>query len=167
MGGMDLFIYNSGYGDTSEDLNWSIEKQTTDVNVNGLLALVHDAFVYFTQQGSGQIAVTSSVASIRGNSFAPAYSASKAFASRYCEGLNLKAHRLQKAIVVTDIRPGFVDTKMAKGNGRFWVASPQKAARQMVQAIARRRRKVYITRRWALIGWLMQWMPYFIYKKLG
>jgi short-subunit dehydrogenase len=166
-GGMDVLIYNSGYGDISEQLDWKIDKETVDVNVNGFIEIVHFAFNYFVQKGGGQIAVTSSVAAIRGNSFSPAYGASKAFASNYCEGLNIKAWRLKKDIVVTDIRPGFVDTKMAKGNGRFWVAPPQKAAKQIWQAIESKKKKVYITRRWALIGWLLKWIPYFIYKRIA
>ena len=34
--GLDIIIYNSGYGDISNELDWDIEKRTTDVNVNGL-----------------------------------------------------------------------------------------------------------------------------------
>jgi short-subunit dehydrogenase len=34
--GLDIIIYNSGYGDVSNELDWDIEKRTTDVNVNGL-----------------------------------------------------------------------------------------------------------------------------------
>lgn len=37
--------------------------------------------------------------------------------------------------LVTDIKPGFVDTDMAKGEGKFWVATPQKAAEQIYSAI--------------------------------
>src|SRR3954470_2365109 len=31
MGGMDVFLYNSGYGDTSRSLDWDIERETTRV----------------------------------------------------------------------------------------------------------------------------------------
>ena len=50
-------------------------------------------------------------------------------------------------IVVTDIRPGFVDTAMAKGEGLFWVASPHKAARQIYRAIERKAKHACVTRR--------------------
>lgn len=124
--GLDLLIYNSGYGDPSKELNWDIENTTTKTNVNGFVEIVAYAFNYFVEQGYGQIAITSSVAAVRGNSWAPAYSASKAFMSNYAEGLNIKAKRLQKNIVVTDIRPGFVNTKMAKANGQFWLFPKKK-----------------------------------------
>ena len=165
MGGMDFFIYNSGFGDPSKILDWKIDQQTTLTNVNGFIETVNYAFNYFTQQGHGQIAAISSIASNRGNSFAPAYSASKAFMSVYMEGLHMKTNKMKLDIAVTDIQPGFVKTKMAKGNGQFWVAPVEKATRQIFAAIKHKRRRAYIKRRWWIIAKLMKWMPYPILKK--
>jgi short-subunit dehydrogenase len=167
LGGMDIFIYNSGYGEISKELDAAVEMTTTKTNVNGFVELVSHAFRYFVNQGSGQIALISSVAALRGNSWAPSYSASKAFMSNYAEGLNIKAGKMKKDIVVTDIKPGFVDTKMAQGNGRFWVATPQKAARQIVKAIGKRKRTAYITKRWWLVGQVMKLLPYGIYRRIA
>lgn len=164
--GLDLLIYNSGYGDPSKELNWDIENTTTKTNVNGFVEIVAYAFNYFVEQGYGQIAITSSVAAVRGNSWAPAYSASKAFMSNYAEGLNIKAKRLQKNIVVTDIRPGFVNTKMAKANGQFWVVSKEKAAVEIIEAIKRKKRVAYITKRWWLVGKIMKVLPFNIYRRI-
>jgi short-subunit dehydrogenase len=172
MGGMDLLIYNAGYGDPSKTLDWKIEKQTVSINVNGFIEIVNFTFNYFVKQGYGHIGATSSIASKRGNSFAPAYSASKAFMSIYMEGLSLKARKFKKqnpniSIYTTDIQPGFVKTKMAKGNGQFWVAPIDKAVKQIYKAIKNKKRRVYITHRWALIAWIMKWIPYWIYRKIG
>lgn len=167
MGGMDLLIYNAGYGEVSKDLDAGIEWNTVSTNVTGFVKLVSYAFQYFIQKGSGQIAVISSIAALRGNSWAPAYSASKAFISNYAEGLNIKAKKLLKDIVVTDVKPGFIDTKMAKGNKRFWVMPPAKAAAQIRAAIKKKKRKVYITRRWWLVAQIMKVLPYSLYKRLG
>jgi short-subunit dehydrogenase len=172
MGGMDLLIYNAGYGDPSEILDWKIEKQIVDINVNGFIEIVNYAFNYFVKQGHGHIAATSSIASVRGNSFAPAYSASKAFMSIYMEGLAIKARKFKIqnpniSIYTTDIQPGFIKTKMAKGNVQFWVAPVDKAVKQIYRAIKNKKRRVYITRRWVLIAWLMKWIPYWIYKRIG
>jgi short-subunit dehydrogenase len=41
----------------------------------------------------------------------------------------------------------------------FWVASPEKAARQIVAAIRGRKHHVYITRRWRLVAWLLKAVP--------
>lgn len=166
LGGLDLLIYNSGYGDPSTELKWEIEEQTTKTNVNGFVEIVAYAFNYFVQQGYGQIAITSSVAALRGNSWAPSYSASKAYMSNYAEGLSIKAKKLKTDIVITDIRPGFIDTKMAKGNGRFWTSSIEKAAKQFIDAIEKKKRLAYITRRWWLVAQLMKWMPYNIYRRI-
>lgn len=167
LGGLDMLIYNAGFGDAKKELDWETERQTTLTNVYGFVEIINYAFTYFFNQGRGQIVLTSSIAALRGNSWAPAYSASKAFMSNYAEGLNIKAGRLKKDIVVTDIRPGFIDTKMSKGNGRFWIAPPQKAARQIVAAIGRKKRIAYITRRWWLIAQIMKLLPYSIYRRLA
>ncbi len=167
LNGLELFIYNAGYGDTSANLDIEIENTTTLTNVNGFVNAMHFAFNYFVAQGSGQIAVTSSIAALRGNSWAPAYSASKAFMSNYAEGLNIKAKRSKKNIMVTDIKPGFINTKTAKGNKRFWVATSQKAARQIVDAINKKKRVAYITKRWWLVAQVLKILPYSIYRRLG
>jgi short-subunit dehydrogenase len=133
----------------------------------GFVKIASFSFNYFRKQRHGQLAVISSVAALRGNSFAPAYSASKAYVSNYAEGLNIKARKLKVDIVVTDIRPGFVKTSMAKGEGQFWVAPVEKAARQIRTAIAAKKRVAYITKRWWLIAAIMKRVPFWIYRKIG
>ena len=165
--GLDILIYNSGYGEISKALDWDIEKNTTEVNVNGFVEIVCYAFNYLVNQGHGQIASTSSIASIRGNSMAPAYSASKAFESIYMEGLWLKAKKLKKNVSVTDIQPGYVATHLAKGNKKFWEATPQKAAQQIYEAITKKNKRAYITKRWWIVAKIIKWLPLFIYKRLG
>ena len=167
LGGMDIFIYNSGFGEPSKTLDWKIDLQTTLTNVNGFVETVNFAFNYFAKQEHGQIAGISSIASIRGNSWASAYSASKAYMSTYLEGLHMKAAKMKLQVSVTDIQPGFVNTKMAKGNGQFWVAPVEKAAKQIFIAVNNKRRRAYITRRWWFIAKIMKWMPYWFYKKIG
>jgi hypothetical protein len=50
-----------------------------------------------------------------------------------------RALALKLPIDVTDVQPGFVDTRLA--GGTFWMASPQTAARQIAAATRRRKRK--------------------------
>ena len=96
LGGLDILLYNSGYGDPSLELKWEVENQTTSTNVNGFVDIVSCVFNYFVKHGYGQIALTSSVAAVRGNGWAPSYSASKAFMSNYAKGLSIKASKLKK-----------------------------------------------------------------------
>ena len=166
LGGLDLLIYNAGWGDLAEKLNWAIDKETVDINVNGFLAAIHFGWQYFIAQGHGHLATISSIAGNRGNRHSPAYSASKAFQSIYFEGLHIKARKMKIPLYVTDIQPGFVDTKMAKGP-RFWVAPVDKAARQIVRAIKKKRRRAYITRRWWLVAKVFKWIPGWIYHRVG
>ena len=49
------------------------------------------------------------------------------------------------------------DTRLA--GARFWMASPEKAARQIVAAVDRGRTHVYVTKRWRLIAWLIRVVP--------
>lgn len=167
MDGLDLLIYSAGYGDPSTELVAETEIDSSATNVMGFVKIATFTFNYFLQQGHGQLAVLSSVAALRGNSWTPAYSASKAYVSNYAEGLNIKARKLHASIVVTDIRPGFVKTKMAKGNGQFWVAPVEKAARQIIAAITAKKRVAYITKRWALIAFIVKRLPYWVYRRIA
>ena len=166
-GGMDILIYSSGIGEPSKELNWQLDKATVETNVNGFIEIANWGFNYFIKQGHGSMAVISSIAANRGNSWAPAYSASKAFQSNYFEALAIKAKRMKKDLGITCIEPGFVDTKMAKGNKRFWLVSLDKAARQIITAIEKKKHKVYVSKRWWLVAKLMRWTPFWIYKRIG
>lgn len=167
MNGVDIFIYNAGGGEISETLNASIEQNTLALNVQAFLDLTVYMFNYFVKQGHGHVVATSSIASKRGNSFAPAYSASKAFVSNYLEGLHMKAKKLKMPLYVTDVQPGFVKTKMAQGNKQFWVAPPPKAAKQIIHAIDTHKWRVYVTKRWKLIGKLLPLLPDWLYHRIA
>jgi len=166
-GGMDLLIYNSGYGEVSKEMVYDIDKKIVDTNVNGFVEIVNWAFNYFIKQGWGHIAATSSIGSNRGTSYAPAYSASKAFMSNYMEGLYIKARKLHSRIFITDIQPGFLNTKKPEGNKQFWVVPVEKAVTQIYSAIAKKKFRVYVSRRWWLIATLMKLVPISLYRKFG
>lgn len=163
MGDVELIVVNSGVGHT--DPPWEFELQIIQVNVTGFAAVANRAMTYFIERGSGHLVGISSISALRG--LRAAYSASKAFDSTYLEGLRLKADGLGLNIQVTDVKPGFVDTEMTAGRqGMFWVATPEEAARQIVTAIRKRKRHVYVTRRWRLMGWLMKVLPYPIVSRI-
>lgn len=166
MGGLDLIVISSGIGFINPELGWKAEKDTVDTNVSGFAAMAGVAFKHFLKQDNGHIVGISSIAALRGGAEAPAYNASKAFVSNYLGGLRQKAAKAGAAITVTDIKPGFVNTAMAKGEGLFWVSPPEKAAYQIYKVIKSRRKHAYITRRWRLMAWLLKFMPDWIYNKL-
>jgi short-subunit dehydrogenase len=165
LGDVELFIVNAGTGFVNETLAWQPESDTIAVNVLGFAAMVNVAVAHLESRGSGHLVGISSLAALRGSRAAPAYAASKAFVSNYLDGMRHRFSKLKLPIFVTDVQPGFVDTPMAGGN-RFWIASPEKAAHQIVTAIRARRKLVYITKRWRLIAWLMRIVPDAIYSKI-
>lgn len=165
MGGIDLIVINAGIGFVDPELQWDKERQTIDVNVVGFAAMANVAYHHFVRQKRGHLVGISSIAAIRGGD-APAYNASKSFVANYLQGIRRRVSKLGLPITVTDIKPGLVDTAMAKGDGLFWVASPQQAAGQIHDAIKKKRKHAYITRRWRLVAWAFRLMPDIIYNRL-
>lgn len=166
LGGVDLVVISAGTGFINPELDWQKEQETIAVNVTGFAAIANATMQHFLNAGTGHLVNFSSIAALRGSGDAPAYNASKAFETNYLEGLRQKVARQRLPITITDIQPGFVDTAMAKGEGLFWVASPEKAARQIFQTIKARRKHAYVTRRWRLIAWLLKLIPDFLYHRL-
>ncbi|HEX8658315.1 MAG TPA: SDR family NAD(P)-dependent oxidoreductase, partial [Hymenobacter sp.] len=153
-------------GDLNHGLAFAIERATIDTNVLGFTAVADWAFNWFAAQKSGHLVAISSIGGLRGSREAPAYNASKAYQINYLEGLRQKASRLQLPLFVTDIRPGLVDTAMAKGDGLFWVMPVEKAVQQIFQAIRRRKKVAYVTKRWRLLAAIVKWIPRFVYDKM-
>ncbi len=158
LGTVDLIIYCSGIAEPNYKLEWSKELPTIKVNVIGAVHLFGLAYGFFHKQGYGHLVGISSVAGVRGNRYVPAYFASKAFQNNYLESLWMKAKRSKKDIHITDIAPGFVDTKMALGD-TFGMAPLNKAVKQIYTAIKRKKKKAYITKRWKLIAFAMRILP--------
>lgn len=166
LGGLDLLIISSGTGDINNQLDFEIEKRTIDTNVSGFTAIADWAFNYFEKQKSGHLVGISSVGGLRGSRQAPSYNASKAYQINYLEGLRQKAGNSGSYIYVTDIRPGLVDTEMAKGDGLFWVMPVAKTAEQIFKAIQKKRKVAYVTKRWRLMAMISKAIPKQIYDKM-
>lgn len=85
------------------------------------------------------------------------------------EALRQRARRdrkLAKLIYVTDIRPGFVDTSMTKGDRMFWVATKDKAAKQIFELITKKRGYGYVTNRWRIVAGIIKILPTWIRIRL-
>jgi len=159
LGGLDLLVMSAGVGFLNEDLDISPQLETIATNITAFTDIMSFGFNYFLKKKSGHLVGITSIAALTGNKLAPAYNASKAYQINYLQGLYKKARGLKLPIFISDIRPGFVQTDMAKGNKQFWVASPEKAASQIYLAIKRKRRITYITRRWSLFAFLVRMVP--------
>lgn len=155
---IDLIVYSSGVGDPNYELEWEKEMPTLQTNIIAATKIYGLAYNFFRKQGYGHLVGISSIASIRGNRHVPAYFASKAFQVNYLESLWMKGKRSKAEIYVTDIQPGFVDTSMAIGK-TFWMASTEKATKQIYTAIKQKRKKAYITKRWRLVAFVLKNAP--------
>ena len=166
MNGVDLVVISSGVSFHNPDLAWDAENRTVAVNVAGFTAVANTAFNYFSERGNGHLVGISSFRGLRGGWSSPAYNASKAFMSNYLEGLRIKSKRTGKRITVTDIRPGLVAAPMIGKKEGLLVAPVGKAARQIWKAIESKREKAYVTKRYCLIAYLIQKMPFSVYSRL-
>lgn len=166
MGGVDLVVVNAGMGKRNKELSWDIDRQIIEVNVLGATAIANAAMHLFFKQGHGHLVGISSIAALRGSRYVPTYPASKAYLSTYLEGLRHKVNYEKRPITITDIKPGFVDTAMAQGDYVFWRAPVDKAAEHIYQAIRKKKKTAYITRRWRLIAWAQKLLPDCLYWRV-
>lgn len=164
---INLVIHCSGVGYENQELDWKKEQDTINTNVLGATRIYDLAFNLFKTQDFGHLVSVSSIASLRGNRHSPAYFASKAFQVNYLESLYFKSKEIKGGkVYITDVRPGFVDTRMALGEDIFWMASLDKASKQIYSAIKRKKRRAYISKRWIMIAWVLKIVPSWLMKKV-
>ena len=116
---IDLAIVCSGTGDINTMLDYTVERPTIDTNVSGWTFVIDTLYHIFEHQGYGHLVAITSAGGLRGEPMSPAYSATKAYQINYMEALRKKAFKSGRLIAVTDIRPGLVDTAMAKAMDCF------------------------------------------------
>jgi short-subunit dehydrogenase len=166
LGGMDLFVFCSGTGDINPNLDHETERRTNRLNVDAFTRLCGAAYNYMQAGGGGHIAAVTSVMGLRGSGAAPSYAASKAYQINYLEGLRQRSVKGGHGITITDLRPGSVDTDMMKGEGHFWIVTPERAAATIMKAIRRRKSVQYVSPRWAIMGGLLKWLPRAVYNRM-
>jgi short-subunit dehydrogenase len=165
-GHIDMAIVCAGTGELNPSLNYSIERQAIDTNVTGWTFVVDTLYRLFERQGKGHLVAITSIGGLRGEPMAPAYSATKAYQINYMEALRKKAFKSGDKVSVTDIRPGLVDTSMAKGDHLFWVMPVEKVARQIIDKIRKKKTKAYVTKRWHILAIMNKNLPFTLYKRM-
>lgn len=114
---LDLLIANAGIGTMQSAQNKESKpdlKQIIKTNILGMHHVIDPLLPAFKKRGQGQIAIMSSLASYRGFSKYYVYSASKAYARIYGQGLRLDLKKF--GIKVSTIAPGFVKTPLTDLN---------------------------------------------------
>lgn len=142
-------------------------RDTFQINFMSVAMLLNAAAVYFEPRRAGLIAAISSVAGDRGRQSNFVYGAAKGALSTYLQGLRNKLQ--PRGVHVLTIKPGFVDTPMTRGlkpPSPFLVASADRVAADIEQAILRHRDVVYTPWFWRWIMAVICMIPEPIFKRL-
>ncbi len=125
-GPFDACIYCVGVGSELELSDLSAEAVVFEVNLTAMVRTLEVLTPHWLERRAGHFIGLSSMADVLLNPGAPSYSASKAGFSNYLLGMGLRLR--QYGVAVTNVRFGFVDTKMAKALKKPLVMSPDRAA---------------------------------------
>jgi decaprenylphospho-beta-D-erythro-pentofuranosid-2-ulose 2-reductase len=168
LGGLDLFVYNTGILIRMERTEFDFEKDfhMTEINYLGALAWLNPVAALFQGQDAGTIVGIGSVAGDRGRVGAPAYNASKAALHTYLEALRNRLTR--HGVHVLTVKPGFVNTEMVKSSPRaFLVISVEKAAADISRAIRRRKQQLYTPWFWGWIMFVIRHIPSVLFRRMS
>jgi short-subunit dehydrogenase len=130
---IDLCIYCAGIGERLNVSNMNSEIDIIEVNLLGMVKTASLVIPEMVKRGKGHFIGLSSVADELLSGEAPSYHASKAAFTNYLESLSLVAK--PKGVHVTNIRFGFVDTKMAKGEVKPFMISVERAVQHLLKCI--------------------------------
>ena len=159
LGGVELFIYNSGaiYPLEADEFSFEKDLPVMQVNILGAMAWLNAIAAYFQALGKEQIVGISSVGGERGRTGAPAYNTSKAALNTYLEALRNRLTR--RGIHVLTVKPGFVATEMLPAGHGFWVAPVDRVVDDIWKAIHSRQQVLYTPARWRWVALWMRNMP--------
>lgn len=168
LGGLDVALIAHGSLPDQKACEVSVELTLKEIETNALsvIALATRLAETFEKQGSGTLAVISSVAGDRGRQSNYVYGAAKGMVSLFLQGLRNRLAK--KGVQVLTIKPGFVDTPMTASfpKGALW-AKPEAIARGIVRAVERGSDEVYLPGFWRLIMLIIRHIPERIFKKLS
>lgn len=173
MGGLDLLVIAvTGFYDCDFESNdYNKLLPVLNVDVTGFFVLARTGLNFFEKQGYGHLVGFSSIDGIRGVASCPAYSASKAFCSRYLEAERNKYMQKNMPIFVTEICPGWVNSKDEKDFTKiphaYWVESLDDASREIMEAINNKEHIAYICKRWEKVAALLPLIPTDLYNALS
>jgi NAD(P)-dependent dehydrogenase (short-subunit alcohol dehydrogenase family) len=169
MGGLDILVYAAGVQPVVGPQEYPTETDLTTVTVNlgGAIAWINLAAERFARAREGTIVGIGSVAGDRGRRGNPVYSATKSALDTYLESLRNRLAVL--GVTVLTVRPGFVETALLR---QFPVppfvpvATPSRAADDILAAAAADRRIAYIPGWWRYVMLVIRSIPDAIFERL-
>jgi short-subunit dehydrogenase len=151
---LNLCVYSAGIGGPLNFANLAFETRVFEVNLMAAVVTTELVLGHMMKQGFGHFIGLSSIADSLTSADVPSYNASKAGISRYWEGLGLALSG--RAVKLTNVRFGFVDTKMSNAKHRPFMLSPDQAARFIMTQVNRPRIRATKPRAMAVLVWLLE-----------
>lgn len=128
-----LVVYCAGIGEEFNEATLEIDQKVFQVNLMGAVKTIEIALPSLIRAKQGQIIVLSSLGDKVVAKEAPSYYASKAGLSSYIEGIAWAVR--ERGVAVTNVRFGFVDTKMAKGDTKPQMMSVDRAVEHLMKCV--------------------------------
>jgi short-subunit dehydrogenase len=165
----DLVIGNAGvsYGNiTMAAKDVEVFREILEINVIGLVNTFHPFAAAMREARHGTIAGIASVAGFRGLPGATAYSASKAAAISYLEGLRVEMR--PKGVRVVTICPGFIATPMTEKNPypMPFILQADDAARRIVRVLDSSKSFAVIPWQMAIAGRVLKLVPIALFDRM-
>lgn len=155
-GPFDVCVFLIGRGNDFDPATFAGEEDVIRVNLLAAITTVSIVVPQMVAAGRGHFVGVSSLADELLLHECPAYSASKAGLSSY---LNAIARPLRRrGVAVTNVRLGFVDTKMANAPIRPAMVAADRAAAWIERCLATRPVQVSLPRRMGLLVRVLHWL---------
>jgi len=135
-GPFDAAVYCAGVGELLALDALGEQRAAFEVNLLGAIDTFEVLAPAWRAAGRGHFVVLSSLADKLLGPQSPGYNASKAAVTSYFESLALAVR--EHGIAITNLRLGFVDTKMAKGPVRPFMMTRDRAVREIERVLRRR-----------------------------
>ena len=167
LGAIDILLIAHGTLSKQKECEQSVDLTIQEIKTNAIsaISLLTHLANRFEKQGTGTIAVISSVAGDRGRASNYAYGSAKAMVTAFTSGLRQRLYK--SGVSVVTIKPGFVDTPMTAEfkKGLLWV-KPEKVAKGVVVACDKKNGEVYVPGFWQGIMLIIRFIPEVVFKRV-
>jgi short-subunit dehydrogenase len=175
MNGVDLVVvsimsYRDLLSAPTKFLNKMLQQKCVlDTDLMGFWRVATAALEYFEEKKEGHFVGVSSTEALRGRvDQDPSYPASKAFLSRYLLAKRDYYEHKNIPINVMDVLPGYVELEWKKSPKHvFWQATREQAAKDILDGIKAKKKKIYTLKKNRLLAWSYAIIPDRLFSWMG
>ncbi len=158
------------HGYMSENVEGSSQAEAIDamirINYGSAVELLEAFTPLLVTEPNSFVCGVGSVAGDRGRASNALYGSSKGALALYLGGL--RARLARQNVRVLTVKPGFVDSRMTWGQPRlFWVAEPERVARDILRALDRDRPVVYTPSFWRVLMMIIRSIPDSVFRRMS